>query len=235
MVIAQVVLLLALIIAVLGHRFGLLSFMPGFYGFGLSLIFIIGIGLIGFFIYVGSFLVDAPSVRGGALAAFAVGASLMLIVVVSVGPKNFSKPLIHDITTDWRDPPHFEAALSLRKPGENSLDYAGETLGRIQSSAYPDLKALEVNLSQTEAFERASQTVEELGWQVIASDAGAGIIEAADRTPMLGFTDDVIIRIRPGSEGSRIDMRSASRVGQGDFGANARRIEKFFETFSSSL
>jgi len=67
---------------------------------------------------------------------------------------------------------------------------------------------------------------------VVASDAAAGRIEATATTRWFGFKDDVIVRIRPEAAGSRVDVRSVSRVGRGDLGANAARVREFLAKLS---
>ncbi|HQX74726.1 MAG TPA: DUF1499 domain-containing protein, partial [Thermoflexales bacterium] len=72
-----------------------------------------------------------------------------------------------------------------------------------------------------------------LGWQIHHTDAARGMLEASETTFWFGFTDDIVIRVRPHHEGSRIDLRSVSRVGRGDLGANARRILRFSTVFGA--
>ena len=76
-----------------------------------------------------------------------------------------------------------------------------------------------------------------MGWKIIATDEKNGIIEAVDTTPIFRFKDDVIIRVTNIGIGigigSRIDLRSQSRIGLSDFGKNASRIRSFIKNFSS--
>jgi uncharacterized protein (DUF1499 family) len=62
---------------------------------------------------------------------------------------------------------------------------------------------------------------------VVASDPAAGRIEANETTRWFRFTDDVVIRVAPDGAGSRVDVRSVSRVGRSDFGVNAGRIRAY--------
>ena len=66
-----------------------------------------------------------------------------------------------------------------------------------------------------------------MGWTIVAADDAAGRIEASDRSRWFGFTDDIVVRITPSGSGSRIDLRSSSRLGRSDFGVNAARIETY--------
>jgi len=80
-----------------------------------------------------------------------------------------------------------------------------------------------------QAFDRALQTAREMGWTVVDSNSGEGRIEATDTTFWFGFKDDIVIRITPADQGSRIDLRSVSRVGRSDVGTNAKRIRKYLK------
>jgi len=137
-------------------------------------------------------------------------------------------PSIHDITTDWENPPQFRAILPLRQAEEaNPVAYEGAKVSDQQRRAYPDIAPLMLELAPTEAFERALKTAEQLGWTVVATDLAAGRIEASQKSRWFGFTDDVVIRIAPAESGSRVDIRSVSRMGRGDFGVNAARVRTY--------
>lgn len=164
----------------------------------------------------------------------AIGGVLALAVMLNMGNqfgRAQSVPAIHDITTAPQDPPRFEAVVPLRGDGANSLDYDAEALAEPTRSAYPFLAPLESPLDASAAFDRSLALVEDMGWELVAADPDAGRIEATDTTAMYGFKDDVVIRIRPDGNASVIDLRSVSRVGQSDLGANAARIRAFLERF----
>ena len=137
-----------------------------------------------------------------------------------------SVPPIHDITTDTDDPPPFVAVLPLRADAPNPPEY-DPAVAEQQREAYPDLRSVMLDAPPAEAFARALAAAEAMGWEMVADDAAAGRIEATDTTFWYGFKDDVVIRVRPEGAGSRIDVRSKSRVGRSDVGANARRIREF--------
>ena len=143
-------------------------------------------------------------------------------------------PAIHDITTDPGDPPRFMALHSLRRTTANGAEYGGPEIASLQKAAYPDIVPLELSHSPARAFNAALSAARRLGWEVIAAEEGAGNIEATATTFWFGFKDDVIIRVRPSARGSRIDVRSVSRVGRSDLGANARRIGEFLEAVRAS-
>ncbi|HYC37986.1 MAG TPA: DUF1499 domain-containing protein [Usitatibacter sp.] len=136
-------------------------------------------------------------------------------------------PPIHDITTDTADPPAFVALLAARNQSPNGSAHGGPEIAAQQQKAYADIKPKVVPLPPREAMQKAIDAARSLGWEVVASDAAAGRIEATDTTAWFGFKDDVVVRVRPEGAGSRIDVRSASRVGKSDIGANAARVREF--------
>jgi uncharacterized protein (DUF1499 family) len=167
--------------------------------------------------------------RGLALAAlsFLVGTAFVAL------PARFRmgepKPPIHDISTDTQDPPQYVAVLPLRASAPNTTVYAGEKIAALQRAAYPDLQPYEMNVPPAQAFDRALAAVRKMGWELVAAEASDGRIEATDTTFWFRFKDDVIVRIRPSATGSRIDVRSLSRVGGGDVGTNAARIRSYLD------
>jgi uncharacterized protein (DUF1499 family) len=144
------------------------------------------------------------------------------------------KPPIHDISTDTQDPPQFVAVLPLRVNASNTTVSAGEKIASQQRAAYPDLQPYEMNVPPARAFERALAAVRTMGWDLVAAEASNGRIEATDTTRWFRFKDDVIVRIRPSGTGSRVDVRSLSRVGGGDVGTNAARIRAYLDVLKAS-
>jgi uncharacterized protein (DUF1499 family) len=140
-------------------------------------------------------------------------------------------PRIHDITTDTEDPPGFEAVVPLRPADANTLVYGGPALAARQAAAYPDIGPIFSRLTPDRAYELARSLVHAYGWKPVREDPDAGAIEAVDTTFWFGFKDDVSIRVRPREGGSRVDIRSVSRVGVSDVGTNARRIRRFIRDF----
>lgn len=162
--------------------------------------------------------------------------SLMLVpgtvLLLSVLAGGGDYPAIHDITTDLSNPPVFTQAPLMRSSSENSLAISEETL-QLQREAYPDITPIESSLSFDEAFSKALAVAETLGWSISASDPDTGLIEATVTTRIMAFKDDVVIRVWSREKTTRIDLRSASRVGVSDMGANAKRIRRFTQLFSS--
>lgn len=167
-----------------------------------------------------------------ALLVIVLGVLPLATGILAVGPARFfGSPMIHDISTDTDDPPAFVSAPALRKPGENTLDYGGAQIADLQHAAYPDVKPLDSNMLPDAAFDRALDVAARLNWTLVSSDRSQGHIEAFDTSKLFGFVDDIVIRITPEDGGSRIDVRSVSRVGLSDVGANALRIRRFMHAF----
>jgi hypothetical protein len=142
-------------------------------------------------------------------------------------------PPIHDITTDTRRPPQFVAILPLRAAAPNPAAYGAPVVARAQAAAYPDLRTHRMDAASADAFKRALQATRDMGWEIVAADAAAGRIEATDTTFWFGFKDDVVIRVEADGAGSRVDLRSVSRVGVGDVGANAARIRAYLQALGT--
>jgi uncharacterized protein (DUF1499 family) len=138
-----------------------------------------------------------------------------------------SVPPIHDISTDLVDVPAFVTLLEVRNKSPNGSAYGGAAIAEQQRKAYADLKPLDLAIPPREAMQKAIDAARAMKWEVVASDAAAGRIEATDTTSWFGFKDDVVVRVRANGSGSRIDVRSVSRVGKSDIGANARRIRDY--------
>jgi len=141
-------------------------------------------------------------------------------------------PPINDITTDTANPPAFVAVIPLRAGSPVPTIYPGAETAAKQQSAYPDIKPLELAVPPDTAFTRALDAAKSSGWEIDATDPASGRIEATAMTPWFGFRDDVVIRVTPAPSGSRIDVRSLSRVGKGDVGANAKRIRAYLAKLS---
>lgn len=204
----------------LGTRAGFWPFLAGFALLGLGLL--LGLG--------GASLSLVAGARTGQWGLALVGVLIGLAVVAVPSRVMLSArgaPAIHEITTDQVDPPPFVAVLPLRVSAPNPPGYGGADVAAVQRQAYPDIQTLVLPVAEAQAFERAVRTAADLGWAVVGTDAAAGRIEAVDTTFWFGFTDDVVVRLRAAEGGTRVDVRSKSRVGRGDLGANARRVRAF--------
>jgi uncharacterized protein (DUF1499 family) len=153
------------------------------------------------------------------LALAAMAPPLMLLDTAK------SVPRIHDVTTDMADPPAFVALMEERKKAPNGFAYGGEPIAALQRKGYPDIKPVMMKVPPRDAVQRVIDAERSLGWEIVASDAASGRVEATATTSWFGFKDDIVVRVRPEGEGSRVDVRSVSRVGLSDLGANAARIK----------
>ena len=146
--------------------------------------------------------------RGSNLgAAAAITGALVLLGPLYAIIGAIGKPMIHDISTD---PAVLEPAVAA-----------------TQSKAYPDVKPHILEVPPSEAFARARAAATKLGWHITSARPDEGTIEATDTTGWFGFVDDILVRVRPEGRGSRVDMRSTSRVGKSEVGMNAKRIKEF--------
>jgi len=152
------------------------------------------------------------------LAALAVGAATAYLPY-SFQQRAKSAPRINDITTDTDRPPQFTKQLS----------YGGPQVAEQQRKAYPDIQPVVLAAGPEVAFARALATAEAMGWDIVDAQPKEGRIEATATTFWFGFTDDVVVRITPVPAGSRIDVRSKSRVGRGDTGTNAQRVRAYLK------
>ncbi len=143
-----------------------------------------------------------------------------------------SVPPIHDISTDTENPPLFVAILAKRRDAPNPAGYGGPGIAAQQRAGYPDLAPQFYRMKPEALFGHALRAARELGWKIAAAVPEEGRIEAVDTTFWFGFKDDVVVRIAPAEGGSRLDLRSVSRVGRSDVGANAARIRKFLARLS---
>jgi uncharacterized protein (DUF1499 family) len=226
--------LLALLLAGPGYQAGLLELRPAF-----SVLRVAAGGAV-LCVVVGLAAAVMNWRRGtqGMLAVGIVAALVGLALTLNnVGwyQKARSVPLIHDITTDLDNPPVFVDVLPLRADAPNPPDYAGEEIAEQQRGAYADIVPITVDVDPDAAFAAAESAARSMGWEMVGSDAAAGRIECTDTTAYFGFKDDVVIRIREEGAGTRLDIRSKSRVGLSDVGTNAQRIRDFREAFLARL
>ncbi len=162
-----------------------------------------------------------------------------LVCLLAVAPPGYlllqaiQLPRIHEVSTDTQDPPGFVALLEQRKSAPNGLLYGAEVAAQ-QKAAYPDLLPLLLPVPADQAFARALRVAAAMGWSGVTADGAALRIEATATTLLFGFKDDVVIRIRPEGQGSRVDVRSASRVGLSDIGANAARVRAFLHKLQAA-
>jgi uncharacterized protein (DUF1499 family) len=182
----------------------------------------------------GAFIVvwkDGIDGVGYAFAAIGIGVAL-LAYPAFLGYRAYKLPMINDIATDPIDPPRFDVLARLRPRG--TVEYAGLYAAELQRKAYPDIEPLSVNAPPKAAYDAAMAVIQRRKWRVVVDRPPQpgrrdGQIEAVARTPIMGFREDVSLRVRPDDDGARIDVRSASRYVRHDFGGNASRIRSLLE------
>ena len=161
-----------------------------------------------------------------ALLAIVIGSAAAWMPVTFFLRAN-AAPMINDITTDTTNPPPFVVTQQLRRGAANPAAYEGANVARLQHDGYPDIAPLLLRVPPDEAFKRVDKIATSMGWDVVARAPQDGRLEAIDTSEWFGFRDDIVVRIRAEGQGSRIDIRSKSRVGTSDLGVNARRIRAF--------
>ena len=238
--IGAVVAALLLPIGALGSRFGLWPFTVGFLFLGVGAVAAAAAALLG----IVCLLFAAARSWRREIVPLAIG-TIVGVVALGVLFVQYSAaqsvPPIHNITTNFDDPPQFDAVVPLRGEGANPHVYDAEqpvgarTLAVAQRQAWPELGTQRFTLDLEAASERALRVVEGMGLALVHAqlDAAAGeaTVEATDTTFWFGFKDDMVIRLRTDGEETIVDVRSVSRVGQSDLGLNARRILTFLHRF----
>jgi uncharacterized protein (DUF1499 family) len=220
------------LLAVIIERSGLLDILPALATFVAAL----ALAVAAILLAIAAFVViwrTGVNGFGYALTGFLLGVAL-LAYPSFLGIKAYRLPTIADITTDPIDPPRFEAIVRLRTREANPVAYPGLYVAELQRAAYPDIEPLVLNVAPQVAYEAVMTVVTKRRWRVVDARAPQGgrregHVEAVARTPIMGFRDDVVIRVRGVGAGSRVDLRSASRYGRHDLGTNAARIRSLAE------
>ena len=211
-------------------RSGLLEIVPALATFAAALVFA-GLAILLAF---AAFIVIWRQGTGGlgrALLGLFLGLAL-LAYPTYLGTRALRLPAISDVTTDTTNPPRFDVLARLRPRGRT--DYPGPAVAALQRTAYPDVVPLDLGVPTKVAYDAALALITKRKWYIGDTRPPTlarrdGVIEAVARTPIMGFRDDVVIRVTPLGQGTRIDMRSASRFGNHDLGANASRIRSMLE------
>jgi uncharacterized protein (DUF1499 family) len=219
-------------------RSGVLEIGPALATFGGAL----ACAVVALVVALAAFVVIWKDGLGGmrhALTAIAIGVAL-LAYPAYLGVKAYRLPRIHDITTDPIDPPRYEVLARIRPRDANSVVYPGLSAAEEQHAAYPEIEPLEEDATPQAAFTAALAVIAKHRWLIVDQrppqpPRREGRIEAVARTPIMGFRDDVVVRIRPNEDGSRIDLRSSSRYGSFDFGTNAARVRALMDDIDEAI
>jgi len=220
---------IVLALAPIGYRMGWWPLRVSFYYLILGAVVIGALAVI--VSLLGAFLTRRTSGARGfgmALAGVLLGALVGGYPAAQV-VKTRRVPPIHDVTTDMANPPAFVAIAQARRAAPNGIDYVGREVAELQKQAYPDVTTLRSALAPADLLARAAKVAADSGWEVVDSAPQDGRLEATATTRMFGFKDDIVIRVRAAEKGSELDMRSMSRIGKSDVGANAARIRRFME------
>ena len=231
--------LAATLIAVIVVRSGALEIVPALSTLGGALV----LSLVAILLALGAGIAIWREGLGGireAVTALLIGLALIAYPLY-VGIKAYRLPAIYDVTTDPIDPPQFEAIARLRPRDANPVTYAGLYTAEQQRVAYSDIEPDLTTASPQEAYDAVLKVIGKRKWHVVdarppqAAAPRDGLVEAVARTPILGFRDDVVVRVRATREGARIDVRSASRYGRHDIGTNAERVRALIDDVDTVL
>jgi len=219
------------LLAIVIERAGLLEIVPVLATFAAALVMAVIAILLALAALVGIWREGIEGL-GAALTAIAIAVAL-LAYPTYLGIRAYRLPPISDITTDPIDPPRYERIGGLRTRQANPVAYAGLYAAELQRAAYPHIVPLNTSASAQTTYEAAMAVIAKRRWRVINErppQAGRdGYIEAVAQTPIMGFRDDVAVRIRATGDGARVDVRSSSRYGRYDFGTNAARVRALLD------
>ena len=174
---------------------------------------------------------------GQAFAAIAI-ALIGLALPLYYFSQFFLLPRLNDVETTPRQPMQFSQLAAQRPADANRIVEPDLAAAEIQEKAYPDLRPMELERSATETFDIVHEAVKRLGWTIVLNEPPGeqpGRIEATDRTMIMGYTDDVLVRVTGDDTHAFIDVRSVSRYGMHDLGANAERIRTLFAEVKAAL
>jgi uncharacterized protein (DUF1499 family) len=228
----------AVVVSILIVRFGFLEMKPALMTFFGALALAVLSILIGFAAFAAIWQ-NGTRGMGRILVAFLIDA-VVLAYPAYLLLQYRKLPKIYDITTDPIDPPRFEALAALRTgEGTNTAVYAGLYSAEQQRKAYPDIEPVDLQLPVDRAYAVTLRLVNRRKWLVIDErppqpPLRVGRIEAVARTPIMGFREDVSIRVAPDGEDSRVDIRSSSRYFDSDLGSNAARVSKLMDDISTA-
>lgn len=199
-------------------------------------VFLVGVlfGVLAVVVGLLALLIGPAGSRGGTLAGMAVGL-IVVVAVVLMLVTHRDIPRINDITTDTDTPPQFVNASTLPENAGRDMGYPGPSFAEQQKAGYPDLAPLVLAMPPDEAFKQVAAAARSMpNWVITREDASAHALEGYDTTRLFHFRDDFVIEVRPTPNGqSAVQMRSKSRDGKGDVGANAARIRAFFNRLKS--
>ena len=155
---------------------------------------------------------------------------------IFLGGQARKAPPIHDVATDWREPMMFsEATMKRRGPEANPViadpvlpkempAVGGMRVAEVNEKACPQARPLLLKMDQASAYAAVKKAVQAQRLDIVTDEPAAGRLEAVATSFWYGFKDDLMARVQPDGSGTRVDLRSVSRVGVSDLGQNCKRI-----------
>ena len=224
-----------LILTVLLHRFGTLATPAAMNLMAVSIgglflaILVAVVGLVR--IWFGGQIGAAQAFTGIAIALVGLAVPLFFL------SQYFLLPQLNDIQTT-RQAMEFKQLAAMRPADANRIVEPDLAAAEEREKAYPDIRPMELERSVTETFDIVHEAVKRLGWTIVLSEPPdgdqPGRIEATNRTMIMGYTDDALIRVTGDDAHAFIDVRSVSRYGMHDLGANAGHIRELFAEVKSA-
>lgn len=213
------------------YRFGIVELGTAFAGFKYAVI----LGIAALILLIVQMLFKRKTVTFTSAAAVIIFSLVAIIMPLWMMSTANNVPAIHDISTDMETPPEFVAIAPLRASAPNPTAYAGMETAEQQRQAYPELQTLQYSQSKAALIAAVEQAANNLGWNLVNSDAKDGLIEATDSTMWFGFKDDIVVRVEDTGDKRLVDIRSKSRMGKSDMGKNAERIRHFTQELEAVL
>ncbi len=220
------------VVSLLGHRVGPVGTIAFFWLLGI----VAGLVVISFgLMFRGFYRVWEHGDRGGrSLSRSIVYCGLVLVPYAIAGWYVYSLPRLTDVSTDLGDPPAFFSAQLTRSGDMNPIAPIGREAAEAQNEAYADVTGRRYEASPESVLVAVNNVIQSRAWTVTYRFGLPGldreiVIEALTHTFWLGLASDLVVRLTDEGETSYVDLRSTSRYGPHDLGANARRI-RFFLT-----
>lgn len=218
----------------LGTKFGLWAFTGGFMLLAAGAVLATLASFLGVIAYIVALRKQLLAERPTLLIGIFLGVVVLAILGTQYSAAS-SVPPIHNISTDTENPPQFDKIVAIRSAAQaNPLAYDAAALAPQQTAAYPWVKPLTLMAPVDEVVDRAEAVMRDMGLEIVSSNKTTGLVEATATTFWFGFKDDVAVRVQPAADGgTQVDLRSVSRVGQSDLGANAARIGEILKGLGS--
>ena len=232
--IGGVIAVVCLPLGALGTKFGLWAFTGGFMLLAAGAVLATLASFLGVIAYIVALRKQLLAERPTLLIGIFLGVVVLAILGTQYSAAS-SVPPIHNISTDTENPPQFDKIVAIRSAAQaNPLAYDAAALAPQQTAAYPWVKPLTLMAPVDEVVDRAEAVMRDMGLEIVSSNKTTGLVEATATTFWFGFKDDVAVRVQPAADGgTQVDLRSVSRVGQSDLGANAARIGEILRGLGS--